>query len=86
MGACFQAPHAAPGQRPMETLLCLTCLSFHHYPPHHMSPHMHKTTSTLVKHAGILCGWAVWSPLQYLPGSRRKIKEVSAAEMDNNKF
>ena len=24
MGACFQALCAAPGQRPMETLLCLT--------------------------------------------------------------
>ena len=24
MGACFQAPCAAPEQRPMETLLCLT--------------------------------------------------------------
>ena len=35
MGTCFQAPCAAPGQRLMETLLCLTFLSFHHYPHHH---------------------------------------------------
>ena len=49
MGECFQAPHAAPGQRPMETLLCLTFLSFHHYSHRHMSPSMHKTTSMLVK-------------------------------------
>ena len=32
MGACLQAPRAAPGQRQMETPLCLTFLSFHHYP------------------------------------------------------
>ena len=38
MGACFQAPHAAPGQRPMETFLCLTFLSFHRY-PHHYQHH-----------------------------------------------
>ena len=49
MGACYQAPHATPGQRPMETFLSLTIFSFHHYPHCHMSLHMHKTTSTLVK-------------------------------------
>ena len=50
--------------------------SFHHYPHHHMSFHMHKTTSTLPEHAGILHGWAVWSPLQYLPKVNNKIKKI----------
>ena len=40
MGACFQAPRAAPGQRPMETLLCLTFLSFHHFPQYHQHCNM----------------------------------------------
>ena len=44
MGACFQAPRAAPGQRLMETYIgacvwaiwiCLTILSFHRYPYWH---------------------------------------------------
>ena len=75
MGACFQAPHAAPGQRPMETFLCLNIFTSHHYC--HMSFHLHKTTSTLLECAGILCGWAVWSPLQYLP----KVKERKGEEI-----
>ena len=72
MGACFQAPHATPGQRPMETLLCLTfvhfiiiligtCLFIHTKLPAHWQ-------NVLV----ILCGWAAWSPLQHLPRSRRE--------------
>ena len=75
MGACFQAPRATPGQRPMETLLCLTFVSFHHYSHCHMSFHLHKTTSTLPERAGILHGWAVWSPLQYLPKVKERKKE-----------
>ena len=63
MGACFQAPCAAPGQRPMETLLCLTFLSFHHYPHRHMSLHMHKTTSKLAKCAGIFVWMGCLEPL-----------------------
>ena len=35
MGACFQAPCATPGQRQMETPLCLTFLTFHRYPHHY---------------------------------------------------
>ena len=45
VGACFQAPCATPGQRPMETLII----------SHLMFLHMHKTTSKLPKLAGILC-------------------------------
>ena len=89
MGACFQAPHAAPGQRPMETFSCLTnfFFSFPHYSHHHMSLHMHKTSSTLVKCAWILCGWAVWSPLQYLPWVKeRRRKKTNNNNDNNNKF
>ena len=41
--------------------------SFHHYPHWHMSFHMHKTASTLAKHAGIFVWMGCSEPVIISP-------------------
>ena len=67
MGACFQAPHAAPGQRPMETLLCLTFVHFIIILIGTCLFICTKLPACWQDVLAFLCGWAVQSPLQYLP-------------------
>ena len=51
----------------------LNSFSFHRYLHRHMSLHLHKTTSTLVKYAGIFCvdGLFGQAPYNISPRSRR---------------
>ena len=63
MGACFQAPCAAPGQRHVMPNICL----FHCHPHQHMSFHTHKTTSMLAKCAGIFVWMGCLEPLTTSP-------------------